>query len=206
MGLDMWMIEVKKMTKKETAALNNMTYEEISDLPDFSYYIKEEVDEENTEFLEDLMPYTITVPVNIKYYDMEKIKEDYNIPEEAWQYKASYSKDGVEYGYCFSDHRKKDITIKLTNEEIEKYIVSKPRHLIVYKRKEVAYWRKFYELQDLIYDMYREYRHKEIQNCGMHVLSDDMLNEISKMCRKYDYKFNKPRWTKSNAFFYHEWY
>ncbi len=207
MGLDMWMYEVKKMTKKEIAMLNNMSYKEISDLPDFSYYIKEEVDQKNEEFIEDLLPYTITVPVNIKYCDLEKVKREHNIPDDYYLFRASYRNTAdIEYEYGSSDYRKKKIIVNFTNEEFENYIVNKPRHLIVYKQKEVAYWRKFYELQEKIYDMYFEETTKEIQNCGMHSLSDDMLNEISKMCRKYGYKFRKPRWTKSNAFFYQEWY
>lgn len=92
--------------------------------------------------------------------------------------------------------------ILISDEELKKYDKQVIRKALIYKYDELAYWRKEYDLQDLIYNEYNG----EVYNCGFHKIDDELMKKINKYLKLRE--MNKQSINDDGYIvkMYHEWY
>ena len=191
MGLDMWIFGIKDVSNENIPdEMDSSCYE------DNGYQVID-ICTSYEEELRDLLPYSVTKNVKSMLINMDKLKKDYNIPQEAsvWL----WGSDGVIGFQCGEDYNKQ---ITVSDGEMEKYYEQVLLQSLIFKCDELAYWRKYYDLQDLIHNEYCG----EIYNCGYHKLDNELLKTINKFLEK-----NKQDTQSINddgyvAKMYHEWY
>ena len=92
----------------------------------------------------------------------------------------------------------------LNNTEQEKYTITTYDAYFVCDTEEVLYWRKEYDLEEMLYDAYPNI----IYNCGYHKLNEDMVKIIQKYelanGRTLPEGFGKNN--NEQCYCYHEWY
>lgn len=195
MGLDMFVYEAEKLSEKTTKKLK--TIDDCYNLDLFVIPKKEYKEQEN--MYSDLLPFMSEVEILIHKTDFDRFKKDYKIPEDYYQ-------SGFSSGYCLRftyENRDHSDEIKIEifdNDFRKKYVYQIPEKCYVVKLYETEYWRKYYALQSYIYETYHEHTGKEIENCGYHRLSEEMLHELNKniLCE------NEQLY--GDNLFYHEWY
>lgn len=187
MGLDMYVYKATKPTgfKKKT------TYD-YDKLREKDYCMFEATDVEDAKWFADLMPFCVKINCVAKYYNMPYIAHKFNLGENAhW---CGFGPDGV---YFKGDNRE----ITIPDNDINRYCIRKEKEWYVTKIKQVAYWRKHYELQDALHDAYK-INGVDVENCGYYKLNDSILGIIKKMSKT---KFGLGRY-KTETLMYHEWY
>ena len=199
MGLDMYVFKLKKVSPSDlekVIACGENSFDKLRDInPHISCFNIDESDEEAVEMFKDAMPYLTEVTLNTEYIELDKIRSDYDIPEDADVVGRRFSGDGnVGITFKFGDERR---DVNLTDDMInEKYTTVVPEKCYIVERFECAYWRKAYNLQDDIYKAYDGV----ILNCGYHKVNEDMF---SLMADDINADFSD---TENEALFYHEWY
>ena len=128
--------------------------------------------------------------------DIEKIKEDYNVNKDA--HISIFNSDGVIEFSC-GEYRKQ---VKISKDDLNKYDKKVFRETIVFKGDELAYWRKEYDLQDLIYNEYCG----QVYNCGFHEIDDEMMRKINRYLRVRNMDKQSINNDGYIAKMYHEWY
>lgn len=189
MGLDMYVYKVNKI------GLEKRTYTtgELRELG-LSFVAVDDA-KENEDLYSQLLPYTIKRDVSAEFFDMEKIIADYKLPSNSSIGMISYEKIIV----SGTDENGEYIRQEVTREEIEdKYTVTKTNPYYIWKDKQVAYWRKHYDLQDWIYDTLGN-----VDNTGYYMLDTNVIQELNNAFDE-DVPVIEP--TKDSALFYWEWY
>ena len=92
--------------------------------------------------------------------------------------------------------------ISLTNEQYETYIFEQLDDVWVFEKDEVGYWRKAYDLQDMIYEAFNS----QIENCGYYVVPDDLLEKINQYQEAHNYSTWFYELPDDECYVYHEWY
>lgn len=192
MGLDMYVLEIRK------PRLNGKVYkEEELNSAGISFNTVEQF-EKYADAVSQLMPYTQEVLVEISYYDTDKIKADYDLPDNAYIGVISYA--GITMSGRFPDGTLKRAEIS-ASEIKEKYIIVKTEKCYAWKREEVAYWRKHYELQSAFYEAIGD-----VENCGYYVLDSELINSIYEHFPDDMAEVPQRDPGTESALFYHEWY
>ena len=187
MGLDMYVYQAKKPVGLKTGVIYN--YDELRDK---GLAMFEADDVENEKWFADLMPFCVKVRCEAQYYDIATIAEKFDLGERAhW---CGFGPEGI-----YFRGEKREITI--SDEEVEQYCITKEKDWYAVHTKEVAYWRKHYELQTELYNAY-ELKDKFVENCGYYVIDDEILEIINDMSET---KFGLGRY-KKGTLLYHEWY
>lgn len=191
MGLDMWVYGIKDITKDDIP--DKMTedwYEEHG----YNTIIEYDDDNEFDVMFHDLFDYSVIRNVEYTEVDFDKVKKDYGIkPEASISMMCGDGTIGFSHGKYY-----KEINLSDT----KKYEVKIYRKSLIYKSEELAYWRKEYNLQQLIYDNYDG----DVYNCGFHKLDDDLIKKINKYLKRNDMNkqgINDPDY---DVKMYHEWY
>ena len=170
MGLDMWIYGIKEINEKNIP--ENVTEEWLDD-NGYSYVQQYEDDDEFDKMYPDLYDYSIMKDVIFTDTDFDKIKKDYNLPKNALV--SGFGSDGtIIFSYGKLGRFRKENT--KSNEELKKYDKQVTRKALIYKYNELAYWRKEYDLQDLIYNEYNG----DVYNCGFHKIDDELMKKINK--------------------------
>ena len=196
MGLDMYMYGIVDISSDDIP-----DGEKTNVYEDKGYSLIDKKDYDEDEFdgmFHDLIPYAVIRNVSYTLTDWEKIKKSYNLPENSNL--CGISSDGT-YWFIDSDS-KKDYKIFISEQEMRKYDYQELRESLVFKCEELAYWRKEYDLQDLIHNEYKG----TIYNCGFHLMDDNLMKDINKYLKKRDMdrqSINNPEYI---AKMYHEWY
>lgn len=182
MGLDMFIYRATKPSVNDT---------EIYDRGAFELHIPEQ--EVGYSMYEEIAPYLQPVQMRSKYYDMEKIRADFGLSDEAYIGMSSY--DGITVREPGSDNTvsisRWDIDEKYTKEEIEtRYVCN---------LHEVHYWRKEYDVQNWFYDNLAD-----VENCGFYIFGSDFIKDYNEAF-PYD-PIEVEEATEESALFYHEWY
>ena len=218
MGLDMYLYRVNKIQNEENAKkrFSGKLDHEIEDAGYRAFYIEE--GKYNPE-LSDLMPYLTKIDdVRVQCVDEEKIMREYNLPEDAYRCGWGFSDGNIDFMYAFESAGDRDIKdFHLPISEFEKkFVYEKPTTAAICQIEEVAYWRKFYDLQEALHLGYREDREKEreetgqttpvdIENCGYHAMTESMWEAL----KEYDKDvYRKLHGTENDdeKIFYYEWY
>lgn len=193
MGLDMWMYGIKDISNDEIP--DNMPESWYID-NGYSLINKYENDEDEFDRLfYDMYKYSVARTVIYTITDFDKIKKDYGINEKAYLCFMGHNKLGFQYGKSY-----KEIIIK--QDKLDKYDTEITREALVYKADELAYWRKEYDLQDLIYNEY----YGQICNCGFHEIDDEMMRKINRYLRVRNMDKQSINNDGYIAKMYHEWY
>ena len=192
MGLDMWMYGIKDISGEDIP--DNMPQEWYEE-HDYKLITHYENDDDFDKMYGDMYIYSAIRNVEYIETDMEKLKKDYKINENAHLSSIIGGKLGFSYN-------KKSWEIEISEDEIKKYDKKVFRKALIFKADELAYWRKEYNLQDLIYTGY----HKEIYNCGFHKLDDDLMEKINRYLEINDMDKQNINDDGYIAKMYHEWY
>lgn len=204
MGLDMYLYKVKKLGQKKIKELDGMKekdiYENYDNIGVFHIPEDEENDEEFYEMFRDIIPYCTRICISCDYIDMEQIRKDADISDD-WSLGGRIMSPTVyEYRFYSPDGKHKTVTIPVDELE-KKYIITEREEVYVVKRKEVGYWRKQYDLQDLLYKDYG----REIYNCGYHRVNANMFDDIMAY-KEVGYGGLNREIKTDDVLFYHEWY
>ena len=141
MGLDMYVYQIEKLKEEEISPLVGIPMGNISN--EYHYIDKETVDED-PEMYSDLIPFVSEIPVIAMAFNHKACFADNNIEEGDSVCGSFYNNSRV--GWSFASGAKIDIS----REEYEKYLFEVETLVYVFKSKEVAYWRKFYDLDEFL--------------------------------------------------------
>jgi hypothetical protein len=186
MGLDMYVYRISK------PRLDNKTYmrEELQD----AGMVVLSLDEKENSLYQSVIPYMTECTVGNQYYDMEKIRADYNLPDDA--HITMWSGDCV--GFTGRDKNGEYVRQEIAKSEIDaKYTLTKTENCLVFEEDEVSYWRKAYEKRSFFYDEY------PVENCGYYKLDSDAIRRFNEL---HDESVPVEDATENSALFYHEWY
>lgn len=191
MGLDMWIYGIKDISN-----------DEIPDNMPESWYINNDYklidkyeEDEFDKLFHDMYKYSVVRNVIYTITDFDKIKKEYGINEKAYLCFMGHGKIGFQYKKSYKE-------IAIEQDELDKYDKEITREALVYKADELAYWRKEYDLQDLIYNEY----YGQIYNCGFHEIDDELMKKINKYLKSR--KMDKQDINEDGYIvkMYHEWY
>lgn len=191
MGLDQYIYRLKQVGDKTIKALQGKKVEEL----DWHKYLvmdKNGVDCK-PEMYKDIMHLLRPIKLIESYVDVEKLKKDAGVPED-WSLTCR-SIMGSEITYTWGDLNG-HISATVNKDNEDKYVYEKEIESYICYCKEVYYTRKEYEIQDIMYDLYEG----DIENCGYHHMSEDMIEALNEGEGK------KVLDTDATNLYYHEWY
>lgn len=191
MGLDMYAYSVRRLTDREMLSLEGQNIYALSD--DILCFTQENIDAGNSKETRDILPYMRQFTGKITETDYKVLKRDYNIPSDWGLCGIGHHGDiiSLRFHYDYSGLNSKELT--MTDFEFRKYDHVRELPCFAVYVKEVAYWRKNYELEDALYDAYDG----QIQNCGWHLANEKMKSLMIGAGASIDH---------SDTIFYHEWY
>lgn len=186
MGLDMY---VRKVQKPSLAV--DRVYDS-SELEGYGILSPEELE---SDLYEQLVPYTQKLPVINHYYNMEKIRADFHMPDAEIN---MISFDEISIGGTIDGE---SASRTITREQIDNlYCREQEEECLVFSVENVAYWRKDYQLQELIHDALDEY----VKNMGYYLLDEATVEVINGYCATEE-RFDWVTPSESTALFYYEW-
>lgn len=189
MGLDQYIFKITKAELEEC----DYKADELREMRLNFISLKEAHD--NMDLYSQLLPYTIQRNVSDEFINTEKIIEDYNLPKESYIGMMSYEKIVVRGKNDNGEYVEQEIY----REEIDKkYTITKTEPYYIWKSEEVAYWRKYYDLQDWIYETI-----DGVDNTGYYILDAETIMELNRKFKTY-LAVQEP--TDKFALFYWEWY
>lgn len=192
MGLDMWIYGIKDISNEDIP----------DDMPESwyeknSYKLITHYDDDNDfeQMFHDIYAYSAEKNVEYNETDYDKIKEDYGIKKEA---DISYfGHNTIEFS-CKDYYKKIDIS----QDELDNYEKKVFHKALIFKGDELAYWRKEYDLQDLIYNEYNG----DVYNCGFHKIDDELMKKINKYLKSKGMDKQSINDDGYVVKMYHEWY
>ena len=140
-GLDMYVYHVEKITKEEELNLIGLA---ARDVPNQYHCIDKDTFDFDPEMYGDLIPYIREIPIINTLFNHEACFSERSIQEDDQVCGSFHAPDKV--CWFFSSGAK----VELDHSEYEKYLYEKETLMYVFKSREVAYWRKNYDLDDFI--------------------------------------------------------
>ena len=192
MGLDMWMYGIKDISNEDIPDGMPESWYEKNGYKLITHY---DDDSDFEQMFHDMYKYAVERNVEYSETDIEKIKDDYGIEKKA---EVSYLGHDV-IGFSYRDYYKQ---ISISKDEWDKYEKKVFHKALIFKGDEIAYWRKEYSLQELIY---REYD-GQIYNCGFHRLTKAMMTKINRYLKSRGMDKQNINSEDYIAKMYHEWY
>ena len=132
--------------------------------------ISQEDIEENKSLYEDLRHYVTKKELITSEYNYEKLAKDY----PNFDYIV-----GMHGKYAFLQMKDKSI---IWDVDMDKYIQDRKRIFYLFHKYEIRYWRKAYDLLDIIQDYVYP---KELENCGWYYISKDNWDTIKSDLEKH---------------------
>lgn len=195
MGLDMWILSGSKPDENKIPEMPNLDA-----LRALGYRVFEE-DEEYMDLLLDILPICIKRKGKTTVTDWDRFRKDFDIPEDAEPTMASYGGDCVYFKYATKDGL--NLEVDLSAEEFRSYDIEKDAILYITKLEEISCYRKEYDLENDIYDVYHEFSSRDIENCGYHHLTGEMIKELNQRNSLFAEEcFSED----DESLYYHEWY
>lgn len=194
MGLDMHLFRVKTIPQSCIDKMRGKTAEEIQNEWSNSLIFDPSKETGTT----DLLPYAKKIEIIARYFDLCKIKECYNIPQDAWISGESVSDTEHHFSFC---EDQKSIGVSIPNDEIKKFIFSRIERRYIVFVEELYYWQNAYIIQDAFYERF------PIVNCGFHQVNNESLKEICEEAMAKNDFLELPIYCEDDeGIFYHEWY
>lgn len=188
MGLDQYIFRIKKLELADRL----YTSEELSEMG----LNKIPAEDFHQEMYEQLKPYAVKRDVLCKFYDVEKMITDYNLPNGSriWSYCGSEITIG---GYDAHNQR---VDKTITRDEIDrKYTKTEIVPHYIFSTEEVWYWRKNYDLAEWLDANIK----CKLENTGYYKLTKTLIKRINS---KFKAEIPEESATKESAMFYWEWY
>ena len=172
MGLSMHLYRKQKVSEEVADSLDGKNLDYIPE--NLFWYTKEDVDN-NHDIFKDLMPLLTKVTMIATDYDIDNIKLDNGIPENAVLVGTDYLTTETIFTFC-SDDKKSSICKKVTINDDDKYqyLVCKPFEAYICEGEKVYQWRNAHEVQDYIYNAYGD----NIKNFGYYLLDSQILKDM----------------------------
>lgn len=209
MGLDQYIYKVHKLDQSKLAEMPKMLGISERQLAKLYNVDKDDLmafsEDDMKDRCSELLPYAIKIDNYIEQglFDEESLRHDYNIPNTASLGKFSSHPTSDYYSYCltfFDDEDNRTYEINLTEEEYKSYYYSRTCTMyIVCMYEEGFYWRKSYEIQDLL-----EERKSGISNCVYYELNKEDLEAISLVDNNFD--LSSFDLEDNEAYFYMSWW
>lgn len=193
MGLDQYVYKCSKIGKKTLLQLDGKR-EAAIDWREYMALRKDGVDE-HPEMYSDLMDILQPIKLVETLINMYRIREDNDVPSH-YEIGFRSTGNGKTTWKFYGESEEKPVTVSLTDDELKPYIYDQPSTYYICRCKEVYYMRKHYDTQDAIYDAYDG----DIQNCGYHHMSQEMIEVLNDMEGK---RILDPN---AKTLYYHEWY
>lgn len=191
MGLDMYAYRFIK------PSLEDRVYER-DELFEMGYgYFKPGATEDKPELLEDILPYTQQLKINLQLIDLEKLQKHYGfdeLPQVAMISSEEQIYRGERAGEPYS------ITIK-RQDLIDHFVYSSVMECVVFKYEKVAYWRKEYDVQDFFQESIGP-----IRNTGYRLIPVEVQHEYNRRFGDEMDRLPEEEATDRTAIVYWEWY
>jgi hypothetical protein len=178
MGLDMYMMHVEKLNDSEAAAINGMHIRDIRDKYKYMCIAKEEFDSDPNMYA-DLIPLISQVNVIANSFDWKRCWKAYGVDLEDDVVGSMHSFDLVSYSF----HSGK--SIQMTADEYHEYVYDHEDVYYVWKAKQVAYWRKFYALDEYLQGIRIKCRTEESRKEGKEPTKEDLMMWRTENCGYY---------------------
>lgn len=194
MGLDQWLYKIKELPAEECARLNGTHTDNFPD--NVLWFEAKNVENyDNAGMVADIFPCLTKINALSTFYDIEKMKADNGIPENARITGQCYGGNG-ENTFSFRWSTSTGDRHKTVTFGSDEYLIEKERPVYVCYYSEQKYWRKDYDVQEVVYANYvaPDDSGKGIENCGYYVMDDYILGIIA------------PELKGEEDIFYHEWY
>ena len=192
MGLDMWIYGIKDISNEDIPDGMPESWYEKNGYRLITHY---DDDDDFEQMFHDMYAYSAEKNVEYVEIDFDKIKEDYGIKKEAH---LSYFWHNT-VGFSYKDYYKK---IDISQNEWDNYEKKVFHKTLIFKGDELAYWRKEYDLQDLIYSEYNG----DVYNCGFHKIDNELMKEINEYLKSRELDKQSINDDGYIAKMYHEWY
>ena len=199
MGLDMYVYRLRRLSDAEMEDLHGLNMDELEKR--YMVFYGDSVDEYPSG-IQHILPFLRKIEhVRTKTFNMERCMEHYGIPKDWIRTGAAYGnsvqfsfrkrfeeireEDNLDYDPSIPDSPEK-LKVKrvkysdevkeidMTSEEYDQFLEDIETSVYVCDGEDILYWRKEYDLQDMIYSLYEG----QIENCGYHALNDDMKDAI----------------------------
>lgn len=193
MGLDQFLYEVIKLTDEEKAEIDKMSYDDI----DGEYNIVEVDDDPDCGLLgleghkwRDIKDWVYVVEREAEEYDMRLVRIAFNLPDTAYFAGCMVSSSGITHFVSDnSDTGDGDWPHRsITDAELKEkgcFVMVKHK-FAVYKTNELEYWRKEYDLQQLMHGAYDS----TIENCMYAKLNPSMIKSLLGWQKSHRYTWN----------------
>ena len=201
MGLDMYLNRVTRLTDDEKKLVeenedktvgNSFTEFVLTGINGNPIYIKGEID--------DIMPFMHVIEVQKKHWSETRLKRHFGIPDGAYRVSEQYSHEGNVWTYKLDD-KYFNVVFNDIKDNVDEFIDIHVVKCGYFKISEVAYWRKEYDLDEMLCKAYDG----EVRNCGYHKLNDEMrkiiLEHESGNIAECDIED-----TEDSVVCYHQWY
>ena len=190
MGLDMYLSKFKKIDAKKAKWFEGEFEKRIND---FGYEVWDVVDG-NEEEIEEIKDFLVRTKVYRTVWDYERFEKENNL--KGWYLWNISHEDIDKVTLCYrNDGKTREFS--LTKTEYNSYYQYKLCDCYIVSCEEVDYWRKNYDLQDLIH----EGHDNAIHNCGYALLTNEEVEAIERECGK-----SYPWLNDDEAYVYMEWY
>lgn len=194
MGLDMYAYHIRKASEEDIKKLKESDIYPDEATPFSNGFGLLHADTDT----EDLACLAEKVKLKVPYLDEDKVKKYSGIPKDGNLVCQVIERDGTQkrtYSFAGPDGKWKEGIVKLTPEIQKKLTAYDEEEFYPVDISAVGYWRKAYDLQDKIYELYQAETGKSIENCGYHRCSQEMLDALG-----------IEEMPDEGAVFYHEWY
>ncbi len=202
MGLDMYVYRATRPTEGEVCGLKGRSMKQIEELlPGVSSF--DLSDDDVKVRLKFVRPWMTVIRRKHEAWDMEKLRADAGVPDDAVWWGTDYEDGTVVFHYGGKDGGEEfDIDLKKATAGREKeFLVVEQHSYGLVRLDQVAYWRKNYDLQEAVTWAWRaEHPDEELLNCGYYPLNAGMLEMINGE-REGDLER-----IPGTELFYHEWY
>lgn len=224
MGLDMYMHKIEKLTENESLAIAGIT---TSDLRTKYHYIDKESFDADPDMYSDLIPFVREIPVIETFFDCKACFTERGIVEGDDICGSFCAHDQI--GWFFASGAK----IEISRQEYEKYLYEAETLVYVFKSEQVAYWRKYYDLDEFLETARIVCRTKQFieengvppkdediafwktENCGYYMLGLDEKLALKKYLAENETENDRgdyhPRWNdllddENSVLMYHAWW
>ena len=187
MGLDQYLYRV---TKPEGVRKNRVYDEGDALLNGCAIINAKEID---SDMYVALKPFTVPIKVLSSCIDMDKIRKDFNLSDEAYVGSFYSSK------YHIYDKESESANVVITDTEMkENYTSIQYQDIYVCKCEQIHYWRKNYEISDFLNDQI-----PNLENCGFYPINRNLAEYL----QDFDGTINLDDFPEADSnVMYHEWY
>ena len=200
MGLDMYLNRIQKLTDEEKKLVAD--YHDKAIGGGIAEVVLTYIDGRPIYAgeIEDIMPYMHIVDIPKRYWNEEKLKKHFDVPDNAIRVSEQYSHEGNVWTYKL-DGKYFHVAFNDIKDMVDEFLETHIVKCGYFKISEVAYWRKEYDLDNMLCKAYDG----EVRNCGYHKLNDEMrkiiLEHESGNLAECDIED-----TEDSVVCYHQWY